>query len=64
MYDLVETKYIDGYTLELTFENGGRGTVDFSSYVNKGGVFGRLSDLSYFKSFSINKERVRRFVLA
>lgn len=56
MYDLVEAKYIDGYTLELIFENGRKGVVDFSSYVKKGGVFGRFSDLSYFKNFSINKE--------
>jgi len=56
MYDFIEAKYIDGYTLELTFENGRKGTVDFSDYVMKGGVFGRFSDLSYFKSFSINKE--------
>ncbi|HEY6010790.1 MAG TPA: DUF2442 domain-containing protein [Nitrospirota bacterium] len=56
MYDLDEAKYIDGYTMELTFENGRKGTVDFSDYVKKGGVFGRFSDLSYFKSFSINKE--------
>jgi len=56
MYDLVEAKYIDGYIMELAFENGRKGTVDFSSYINKGGVFGRFSDLSYFKKFSINKE--------
>ncbi len=56
MYDLVEAKYIDGYLLELVFENGRKGTFNFSSYVKKGGVFGRFSDLSYFKRFSINKE--------
>ena len=56
MYDLVEAKYIDGYTLELIFENGRKGTVDFSSYANKGGVFGRFSDLSHFRSFYVNKE--------
>ena len=56
MYDLVEAKYINEYTLELIFENSKKGTVDFSSYVKKGGVFGRFSDLSYFKSFSVNQE--------
>lgn len=56
MYDLVEAKYIDGYTLELTFENGRKGRVDFSVYAKKGGVFDRLADLEYFKKFFVNKE--------
>ncbi len=56
MYDLIEAKYIDGYTLELLFENGKRTTYDFSGYVNKGGVFHRFSDPAYFKRFYINKE--------
>lgn len=56
MYDLVEAQYIDGYALELTFENGRKGKVDFTSYSQKGGVFGRLSDLAYFKKFYVNKE--------
>jgi hypothetical protein len=56
VYDLVEAKYIDGYAIELTFENGRKGCVDFSSYVSKGGVFARFTDLSYFKRFSVNKE--------
>jgi hypothetical protein len=56
MYDLIEAKYIDGYTLELLFENGRKATYDFSSYIKKGGVFGRFSDAAYFKQFAINKE--------
>jgi len=56
MHDLIEAKYIDGYTLELLFENGRKGVYDFSSYLNKGGVFGRLSDPLYFKRFYVNKE--------
>ncbi len=56
MYDLREAKFRDGYTLELIFENGRKGLVDFSDYIQKGGVFARLSDLSYFKQFYVNKE--------
>lgn len=56
MYDLIEAKYIDGYTLELLFENGRKGMYDFSGYLKKGGVFGRFSDLSYFKRFHVNVE--------
>ncbi len=56
MYDVIEAKYIDGYTLALVFENGKKGTYDFSNYVKRGGVFNRFSDLSFFKKFYINKE--------
>ncbi len=56
MYDLVEAKYIDGYTLELAFENGRKGTFDFSIYVKKGGVFERFSDFAYFRNFFVNRE--------
>jgi hypothetical protein len=55
-YDLVEIKYIEGYKLELTFENGKKGTVDFQNYVNKGGVFNRFTDIEYFKSAYVDKE--------
>ena len=56
MHDLVEAKYIDGYLLELLFENGRKGTCDFSSYLKKGGVFERFSDPAFFKKFFINRE--------
>jgi hypothetical protein len=55
-YDLVEVKYIEGYKLELTFENGKMGIIDLHGYINKGGVFSRFSDIEYFKKFYINKE--------
>lgn len=55
-YDVIEAKYIEGYRLELTFENGKKGVVDFEGYDKKGGVFSRFSDLQYFKQFYINKE--------
>jgi len=56
MHDLVEAKYIDGYTLELLFENGRKSMYDFSPYLKKGGVFGKLSDSAYFKRFHVNRE--------
>lgn len=55
-YDVVGAKYIEGYKLELTFENGKRGIVDLQDYIKKGGVFSRFSDIEYFKQFYINKE--------
>lgn len=56
MYDIVEATYIESYKIELVFENGKRGVVDFAGYLRKGGVFQRFSDPAYFKGFYINKE--------
>lgn len=56
MYDLIEAKYIHGYVLELTFENGRKGVFDFSGYKKKGGAFSRFSDMAFLKSFFVNKE--------
>ncbi len=55
-YDVVDATYMGGYKIELTFENGKKGTVDLQGYINKGGVFSRFSDIEYFKRFYINKE--------
>ena len=54
--DLISAKYVDGYRIELTFENGKSGIVDFSKFIAKGGVFSRLSDLDYFQRFQVNEE--------
>jgi len=56
MIDLVEAKHVEGYLVELLFEDGKKGTVDLSLYVTRGGVFSRLADMAYFKRFAVNKE--------
>lgn len=48
-YDVIEASHIEGYKLELIFENGKRGTVDLQTYTKKGGVFNRFSEMEYFK---------------
>ncbi len=54
--DIISAKYKGGYKIELTFENGRSGVVDFTKYIEKGGVFSQLSDIGYFKQFQVNKE--------
>jgi hypothetical protein len=54
--DLVKIKYLDGYKLELKFEDGKKGVVDFTPHFKKGGAFRRLRDLEYFKKAYVNKE--------
>ena len=55
-YDVIAVRYLEGYKLEIDFENGKRGIVDFHGYIKKGGVFNRFSDMEYFKQVQINKE--------
>lgn len=54
--DVVSATYKGGYKIEVTFDNGKRGVVDFSKYLEKGGVFDRFKDISFFKNFKINEE--------
>ncbi len=54
--DVVATEYRGGYKIELQFEDGEKGIVDFSNYLQKGGVFSSFEDLNFFKSFSVNIE--------
>jgi hypothetical protein len=55
-YDVSEARHVEGYKLELVFENGKKGIIDLSKYKHKGGVFGRFADIEYFKQFYVNKD--------
>ena len=55
-HDVASAKHIEKYTLEITFADGQKGSVDLQSYAKKGGVFSQFSDLEYFKQFYINRE--------
>jgi len=52
--DVVDARYINDYRIELFFEDGEKGIVDFCKYIEKGGVFEKLRNLEYFKNFSVN----------
>jgi hypothetical protein len=54
--DVVSANYKGGYKIEVIFEDGAKGIVDFSKYASKGGVFEKFKDLNFFKEFKINKE--------
>lgn len=55
LYDVIKADYIDGYKLKVLFEDGHCGTVDFSHYPEKGGVFSKFSELSFFRKFKVSK---------
>ena len=54
--DVFLAQYRGDYKIELTFDDGKRGTVDFARYLSKGGVFERFRDLDFFKRFQVDPE--------
>jgi len=56
IHDVVKAEHIEGYRIKLTFDDGREGVVDFSSYLEIGGVFERFRDLEFFKAFTVNRE--------
>ena len=56
LHDVVSAIYQGDYLIELEFDDGQRGTVDFAKYLERRGVFERFRDLEFFRSFAINKE--------
>ena len=55
-HDVVKATYRGDYRIELEFDDGQRGVVDFSKYAERGGVFERFNDIAFFRSFSVNAE--------
>ena len=54
--DVVSATYKGEYKIEVTFEDGTTGIVDFSKFLNKGGVFKKFRNIEFFKNFRINRE--------
>ncbi len=56
LHDVVSAVYRGGYLIELEFDDGQRGVVDFERYLERRGVFERFRDVEFFRSFTVNKE--------
>ena len=56
IHDVVSAEYRGDYKIEVCFDDGKRGVVDFAKYLDKGGVYDRLRDVNLFKRFRINEE--------
>ncbi len=56
LHDVISATYQGGYRIELEFDDGRRGTVDFAKQLERRGVFERFRDLEYFRSFNVNEE--------
>ena len=56
LHDVVLATYEGEYKIELTFDDGKKGVVDFSNYLSKGGVFENFKEIEFFRDFSVNDE--------
>ena len=55
--DVVSAVYKQGYQIEITFEDGVSGIVDFAKYLDqRGEVFEKFKDMEFFKNFTVNRE--------
>lgn len=52
LHNIVSAVYRGGYLIELEFDDGQSGTVDFAGYLERRGVFERFRDLEFFRSFT------------
>jgi hypothetical protein len=56
VHDVFSAIYKGGYKIEVEFDDGKGGIVDFSSYLEKGNVYKKFKDLVFFRRFKINPE--------
>ena len=52
-FDVIDAKYVRNHEMQLRFEDGSTGTVDFAKFIEKGTVLEELADLVVFKAFEI-----------
>ena len=56
LHDVITAVYKDDYRIELTFDDGARGVVDFTPYLQRGGIFKRFRDIVFFREFRVDAE--------
>ena len=56
LHDVIAASYQGQYKIALEFDDGSRGVVDFSSYLDRGGVFQRFKDIEFFRRFRVDPE--------
>ena len=56
LHDVVSAEHKGDYRIELTFDDGKKGIVDFTKYLELGGVFDRFRDPEFFKRFRVDEE--------
>ena len=55
MHYVVDASYLDGYTLQIRFENDEVRIVDLTEHLD-GPIFEPLKDLAFFRRFEVNRD--------
>ena len=56
IHDIISANYRGGYQIEIEFDDGKKGIMDFSKYLNRGGVFQRFQEIDFFRRFKVHPE--------
>ena len=56
MHDVTAVRVLEGYRLQLTFDDGVVGTVGMTPFVERGGVFAPLREPDFFGQVGVNAE--------
>lgn len=54
MNEVKKVKYKNNYIYHIVFDDGTKGDIDFSKYINKGPIFKALKDLRIFKKATVD----------
>ncbi len=55
MHSIANVKYLEGYKLELTFDDQSKKIADLSYLTQRGGVFTPFTDLDFFKQVKLDE---------
>ena len=56
IHDVISATHIADYKIEVSFDDGKSGVVDFSKYLESDGVFEAFADNAFFRSFQVSEE--------
>ncbi len=56
IHDVISAVYKGDYKIEIEFDDGKKGIMDFSKYLTRGGIFERFRDIEFFRNFTVNTE--------
>ena len=52
--DVKKIKYLNNYVFHIVFDDGKKGDIDFSEYIQRGPIFAPLKDIEFFKKAKID----------
>jgi hypothetical protein len=56
MHDVIAVRVLEGYQLQLTFDDGSVGVADMTPFIEREGVFSPLRKLDFFRQVTVNSD--------